>query len=168
MVGFLDVTKFEVGGFKIDKGQVDLIKTCDLVLDELKGQILDKKIILVKKYGKNIPKSNIGDKTATVIFQNLLSNAVKYTGEAGKVVVSIKKSNKGILIIVKDNGSGIPEKAQGHIFTKLYRAENAILMEPSGTGLGLYLVKSLLSKVGGKIWFKSKENVGSTFYVKLK
>jgi two-component system sensor histidine kinase VicK len=68
---------------------------------------------------------------------------------------------------VTDTGMGIPKAAQPQIFTKFYRASNVVRQETTGTGLGLYLVKGLIDALGGKIWFESTENHGSTFYVRL-
>ena len=62
---------------------------------------------------------------------------------------------------------GIPEKAQGRMFEKFFRAENVQTQETDGTGLGLYIVKAIVEGHGGKIWFESKENVGTTFFVEL-
>lgn len=166
--GFLDITKMESSGFAIESGDVNLLEISDSVLAELANQLAEKKITLVKEYGKNIPHLTIGTKTARVIFQNLLSNAVKYTPEGGTVEAKIEKTADGISISVKDNGYGIPNEAKSHIFTKLFRADNIKEKEPSGTGLGLYLLKSLVDKLGGKVWFESEEGQGTTFYVNLK
>lgn len=168
VAGFLDITKMEHSGFVIETGDVDLVQMADSVLGELAKQISDRKIIIIKKYGDNIPHLNIGSKTSRIIFQNLLTNAVRYTPENGTVETLIEKTAAGVSISVKDNGYGIPEEAKSRIFTKLFRADNIKEKEPSGTGLGLYLVKSLVDKLGGKIWFESKEGVGSTFHVNLK
>jgi signal transduction histidine kinase len=81
--------------------------------------------------------------------------------------LTIEKTAEGISIAVKDNGYGIPEDVKSKIFTKLFRADNIREKEPSGTGLGLYLLKSLVDKLGGKVWFESKEGLGSIFYVTL-
>jgi len=166
--GFLDATKVESNGFAIERGDVDLAQISDSVLGELAKQIQDKKLNITKQYGTDVPHLDIGTKTARIILQNLLTNAVKYTPESGAVEVKIEKTPEGVTISVKDNGYGIPEAAKNRIFTKLFRAENAIEKEPSGTGLGLYLLKSLVDKLGGKVWFESKEGAGSTFYVNLK
>jgi signal transduction histidine kinase len=101
-----------------------------------------------------------------MIIQNLLSNAVKYTPENGKVQISFSQHNKKhILLKISDTGFGIPKNQQSKIFTKLFRADNAKLKDAEGTGLGLYIVKSIVDKTGGKVWFESKENKGTTFYV---
>ena len=167
VTGFLDISKIEASGFKNEKGEVDMVKISDSVLDELAGQISDKKIHLEKKYG-DVSLLDIGEKTARVILQNLLTNAVKYTPENGTVEIKIEKNIEGTYISVKDTGYGIPEKDKARIFSKLFRADNIKEKEPSGTGLGLYLLKSLVEKMGGKVWFESKEGTGTTFYVQLK
>jgi len=68
---------------------------------------------------------------------------------------------------VADTGIGIPKDQQTQIFGRLFRAKNAKEKLTEGTGLGLYIVKLSVEKLGGKIWFKSVENVGTTFYVAI-
>jgi len=166
--GFLDIAKMESVGFALGKGDVDLPQISDSVLEELSKQISDKKLTITKQYGTDVTHLDIGTKTARIILQNLLTNAVKYTPDNGAVEVKIEKAAEGISISVKDNGYGIPEEAKKKIFTKLFRANNVMEKEPSGTGLGLYLLKSLVDKLGGKVWFESTEGAGTTFHVNLK
>lgn len=166
VVGFLDITKIESGGFAVEKGDVSMTQISDSVLSEISNQISDKDLNIVRKYEGDI-RADIGDKTARIILQNLITNAVKYTPKKGTVEIKIEKADGSAFISVKDSGYGIPENAKSRIFTKLFRAENIRDKEPSGTGLGLYLVKSLVNKLNGKVWFESEEGVGTTFYVKL-
>lgn len=72
-----------------------------------------------------------------------------------------------ILIKVSDTGYGIPKKDQGRIFEKMYRASNVLGKDQEGTGLGLYMIKSLINQKNGKIWFSSKRGQGTTFYVEI-
>ena len=112
-----------------------------------------------------------------MVFQNLLANAVEYTPEAGTIKLSVSKvsaeggsasGGKGQLsIVVEDTGYGIPKNQQDKIFTKFFRADNVRDKDTDGTGLGLYIVKSIVENSGGKIWFESVENKGTTFYVTL-
>ena len=106
-----------------------------------------------------------------MVVQNILSNAVKYTHEGGKIDVSISLADKNnILLKIDDTGYGIPRNQQDKIFTKLFRADNVRDKDTDGTGLGLYIVKSIVENAGGKIWFKSSSeeaNKGTTFYVLL-
>jgi two-component system sensor histidine kinase VicK len=102
-----------------------------------------------------------------MIIQNLLTNAIKYTPEEGYIVLDITKHYPDVLIKVTDNGFGIPSGQQDRIFSKLYRAENVVARNTEGTGLGLYIVKSILDHAGGRVWFDSEENKGTAFYVSL-
>ncbi len=104
-----------------------------------------------------------------IIVQNLISNAVKYTADAGAIIISlnlknVKSKTKGeLLVTVKDNGCGIPKKQQDKIFTKLFRADNAKAIDNDGNGLGMYLVKSIVDEVKGKIWLSQKKTKGRRF-----
>lgn len=80
---------------------------------------------------------------------------MKYTPNKGTIRLSIKKTQDNILIKISDNGCGIPREQQPRIFTKLFRADNVKKIESVGTGLGLYIVKAVIEKSGGKIWFES-------------
>lgn len=165
--GFLDATKMEASGFVIERGDVDLVQISDSVLRELASQIAEKEISVATHYGDAIPHLSVGTKTARIVLQNLLTNAIKYTPDHGSVVVTIARSNAGVSLAVKDSGYGIPDAVKSRIFTKLFRADNIKEKVPSGTGLGLYLLKMLVDKLGGKVWFESREGVGTTFYVDL-
>lgn len=163
----LNVSRIEVGTFVIDTENVDMLQVAEQSLGELKPMIEKKKLILKKNFANDIGKIKADPKLLKIIFDNLFSNAVKYTIKEGKIDLTIKKENKEILIIVKDNGIGIPQQQQHNIYTKLFRADNARMLDTDGTGLGLYIVKSILDESGGKITFKSEENKGSVFTVSL-
>ncbi|MEY4723691.1 MAG: hypothetical protein RLZZ324_1204, partial [Candidatus Parcubacteria bacterium] len=85
------------------------------------------------------------------------------TPEGGKVRMAIGIEGKEIVTTVSDTGIGIPAAAQGRIFEKLYRADNASKNTSDGTGLGLYIAKSIAEQSGGTLRFTSKENEGTTF-----
>lgn len=99
------------------------------------------------------------------IWQNLISNAIKFTGEKGKIAVSIEKQNDYIVVSVSDNGIGIPEEAIDKIFEKFYQCDTSHSKE--GNGLGLALVKRIVHICGGEITASSKPDCGATFVVKL-
>ena len=102
-----------------------------------------------------------------IVLHNLLSNAAKYTPERGMVVFKTKLEKDRLLFIVRDSGWGIPADEQEKIFSQFYRAENIKTKEAGGIGLGLYMSKLLLKAINGKIWFASRENEGTTFYLSL-
>jgi PAS domain S-box-containing protein len=163
----LNVSRLELGTFMIEPKLTDIRKIADEAINDLENKVLEKKIKITKKYDKRIKEMMLDDKLTMIIFQNLLSNAVKYTPENGKVDLSIAVSGSKLLISVIDNGMGIPKAQQDKIFTKLFRADNVRATDTEGTGLGLYIIKSVVESVGGKIWFESEENKGTKFFVGL-
>jgi PAS domain S-box-containing protein len=113
-----------------------------------------------------IDESLIVDKTNLVkILLNLLKNAVKFT-EAGYVEFGYRlvDNDSSIEFYVKDTGIGIPENSEEEIFKKFRQLEEAHTKKYMGTGIGLSIAKKLVEHLGGKIWFTSKINEGSTFY----
>jgi len=101
------------------------------------------------------------------VFQNLISNSIKYSKENTTIVVGCKQEPKEVTFYVKDGGIGIPKHQQNQIFKKFFRAENVFTVHTDGTGLGLYIVKAIVEAHGGKVWFESEENKGTTFYFSL-
>jgi signal transduction histidine kinase len=163
----LNVSRIDMGVFAIVPEPCDFSEISDSVLAELMPSIKEKNMVIKKDYDKKLGKINADPKLTRILFQNLLSNAVKYTAEKGNIFVSTKKQGDDVLITVKDTGYGIPKKDQPRIFEKLFRADNIRDKETDGTGLGLYIIKSITEQSGGKIWFESEENKGTTFYVRL-
>ena len=99
------------------------------------------------------------------VLQNLLENAVKYTMRGGTVFIKLESAGADIKVTFTDSGIGIPANQQSEIFKRFFRAGNAMRMEPSGSGLALYMVKKIVEQHGGKVGFESAEGKGSTFYV---
>jgi PAS domain S-box-containing protein len=165
--GLLNVSRIDMGTFAIEPEKIDPIVIFDSVLGELEPLIVSKKLKITKTYKTVDAFLNTDKKLLRIVVQNLLSNAVKYTDEKGKVEVSVKKTKTNFEFIVQDSGMGIPKNQQGKIFSKLFRAENAVASVADGTGLGLYVTKAVVEQLGGKITFKSTENKGTTFFFNL-
>ena len=159
---------------RIDQGSLALIYedvALDKVIDEtIIGNLIlaeSRKVKLNVKMDKDLPKICSDKRRVLVVLDNLISNAIKYTKEGGKVEVLAQKNKDSILISIKDNGVGIPKSQQGNIYQKFFRSDNAIKNQTEGTGLGLYIAKNIVEQSGGKIWFESEENVGTTFWFTL-
>src|SRR3989344_2349687 len=164
----LDVSRLELGTFIFESKPTDIVKLAQSVIDEQKLQIYDKKIKFLPSFANNIPAVHVDPKLLRMVIQNLLINAVKYTPDGGKITTSIfLDDSNSVLFKISDTGYGIPENQQYKIFTKLFRADNVIGKDTEGTGLGLYIAKSIVEQAKGKIWFESNENIGTTFYVSL-
>ena len=159
----LNVSRLELGTFMIEPKPTKIADICESVLNESLVNITRKKIKIVRDYEKDLPVVDVDPKLTRIIAQNLISNAIKYTPDGGQVTVRLKKDKKNFLMIVSDNGYGIPDSQKDKIFDKLFRADNIKTKDVEGTGLGLYLVKSILDSSGGNVSFKSEENKGSEF-----
>ncbi|MEX2054985.1 MAG: ATP-binding protein, partial [Candidatus Andersenbacteria bacterium] len=114
-----------------------------------------------------------------LIIENLLDNAIKYTPARGTITLDLGCANsriktkgsplicQNLAIAISDTGYGIPRRQRHNIFKKLFRAENIKTLDTDGTGLGLYIVKSIVDYCGGTIRFTSQEKKGTTFRVML-
>jgi two-component system sensor histidine kinase VicK len=98
---------------------------------------------------------------------NLISNALKFTRDHGIVDVSIKEEDDTILLTVSDNGVGIPEAHHDSLFDKFTSARRTGLHGEASHGLGMSIIKSIIDWHHGQIWFESKENEGTTFFIRL-
>ena len=164
----LNITRIESGTIAVTPKLLQMDKVVEEVLKEVTLMAADKSIDLSMRIET---KANMNVKTDTLILKeiitNLISNAIKYTPDEGNVIVSIRGRAHDIQVSVIDTGWGIPKYAQDQIFSKFFRAHNIVKRETTGTGLGLYLVKGLLDRLGGKIWFESEEGMGTTFTFSL-
>lgn len=171
----LNVSRLELGIFVVDPKKIDIIKIVNGVIDESGRQILDHKLVVVRKFKKDVIKLLADKNLLRIVVQNLIANAIKYTPDKGNIKVSISLvGKKKVRIEVSDTGYGIPKNQQANVFTKFFRAENVVEKNTQGTGLGLYIVKMIVEHSGGKIWFKSPvsrmrfgKNKGTSFYVEF-
>jgi signal transduction histidine kinase len=166
---FLNVSRIEMNSMIFATEETNLANLLDDVIAEQKQKIIDNKIELTVNCDKDMPKLFIDLRKVRMVFQNLLSNAIKYTPTNGKITIQTKTEpdKKQVLISFSDTGYGIPADEKDKIFTKLFRAKNVLEMSTDGTGLGLYVAKNILDNSGGKIWFESEENKGTTFFLTL-
>jgi len=98
-----------------------------------------------------------------LVWTNLLSNAIKYTESGGIVAVALKQADDHLVATVRDTGIGIPPEDQERIFEEFYRANNAKMACPVGSGVGLAIVQRIVENYGGNIWVESEEGLGSKF-----
>lgn len=161
----LNVTRIEEGRYLYRPILLDIKSIVQSLVNLYKEEAEKKKIkIEFKKPEKSLPRLMLDKEKITLAIQNLLENAIRYTPRGGQVKVSLKHVKKEVEFSVKDTGVGIPRDQQGNIFTKFFRGANVLRMETEGSGLGLFIAKNVIEAHGGKIWFESEENVGTTFY----
>ena len=165
----LDFNKLDAGKIVIEKHEFNLKILLNSALNMTEQRAKEKQLALLYTEDSILPEIVNGDeKRIRQIILNLISNALKYTN-SGSVSIRVKHSlpiKDYFYIEVEDTGAGIAEENFGKIFepfTQLHLHKTYI----EGTGLGLFIVKTVIERMGGIVWVSSKLNVGSTFYIML-
>lgn len=113
---------------------------------------------------KTLPAVKIDPEKISLALGNLIDNALAYTPPEGKITVILENFGDCAKVSVKDTGIGIPRDSMDKLFTRFFRAKNAVSVKTEGSGLGLYIAKNIIMMHGGEIWAESKESEGTTFY----
>lgn len=165
----LDISKIESGKETLDLREYSLGSIAMELSSIIEARIADRPIKLIMEVDTNIPSKLYGD--STKLFQvllNILTNSVKYT-EVGKIKLTVtgdaKDDEVTLHFKVSDTGYGIKKEDYDKLFEKFSRLETATQNEIEGTGLGLVITKKYVDLMGGKIWFESEYEVGTTFFV---
>lgn len=114
-----------------------------------------------------LPDLAFDEDKITLVLDNLLDNALKYTEPGGGITLRAAREDSRVRIEVRDTGIGIPKAQLHRVFTKFFRADNAIRLHTSGTGLGLYVAKNIIERHDGAVEVTSAEGEGSTFSLTL-
>lgn len=148
--------------------KADIVDLIDQILFDFTGESHKKGVeIIFLKNKEGIPEIPFDLDKISVVVQNLIENAIKYSNRGAHVTISVHKKENYLEVSVKDTGIGIPIIEQEHIFEKFFRATNAQKKDNIGSGLGLFTTKNIVEKHGGKLWFTSIPNEGSTFSFSL-
>ena len=164
----IDVAKLREGVFQLDPISFQLSEMVREIMQTLNLTAQEKGISLHINMDPDIPQFLVGDvKRLEQILINLINNAIKFTYEGEVRVVIQKSSDEGtgcaINFLVMDSGMGIPEKQLGNIFNRLTQGDPDVERNFGGTGLGLYICKSLVEQMGGTIWVENRKEGGATF-----
>ena len=164
----LNVSQMSEHGLKFDMVKQSITELSTKIYNVYK-QIADKKDVdLILTIAEDVPDISIDKKQMGMAISNFIDNAIKYTDSGGKVEVSIKKANDNkIILTVSDTGIGIPSTQIDNLFSKFFRANNAKLLETDGSGLGLYIAKSIVEEHGGNVKVNSVLNKGTEFSIIL-
>jgi signal transduction histidine kinase len=168
-----DISRIEAGQLQLHFSNVSLVEITDEVERTFKKQIEEKDQTLDVQLPENLSPMWCDNTRVIQILTNLVSNATKYTPEGGELVIRAEQvSNEWdpegveqvIHIAVRDTGIGIGQDDQNKIFQQFFRSEDTKVREAIGTGLGLSITKRLVEMQGGRIWFESELENGTTFH----
>jgi signal transduction histidine kinase len=163
----LTVSRIEQGKFPLRKEKIFLADLIKKIIKEMEIFAKASNVEIKFKTEKDLPKILADPAQLKLAIENLLDNAIRYIKGKGKVEIKLEKRNKNLYLEIKDNGVGIPQEDQKYVFQKFFRSGNVLRQQTEGSGLGLYITKSIIEKSGGKINFKSQEGIGSTFWLTL-
>jgi PAS domain S-box-containing protein len=160
---FLSLDKLTQGKIEVKIEEIDLKIFSEEIIEEMKNILKQGQFINFTYTGETIIYQD--KRILKNIYLNLISNAIKYSPEDKSIQLNIDVTKKKVVMKVEDDGIGIPEDEQGNIFTKFFRAKNALNEE--GTGLGLSIVKRYLELLDGTINFTSRADQGTLFIVQF-
>lgn len=163
----LNVNKIEREQMSVFPQPSDYLPIVAKVIEDLKAQAVQKSIVLNYTPPSSLPKVLADPIRTPEVLINLVVNAINYTNAGGSVTISLQETPNEIITTVADTGIGIPKEAISHLFNKFFRVSNITQQASKGTGLGLYISKSIVEKLGGKIWVESETGKGSKFIFTL-
>jgi signal transduction histidine kinase len=171
ITNLIDITKYDSGFLKLSPGNHDIVRIVEDITLSIVKYAGNKGITVL--FDTDVEEKVIACDPNMIerIMLNLLSNAIKFTDNGGKVIVCItdmKNDKQGrILISVKDSGIGVPEKNLEEIFDRFTQVDSSLTRNNEGSGIGLSLVKSLVTAHKGTISVKSELGIGTEFIVEL-
>ena len=161
---FLDISKIEAGSFALKMSSVNLAdvvqESAALLVQRAAGRV---EIALPAA----LPAIKGDKERLRRVAVNLLDNALKYGGTQGKIIVTGRDAGSEVVIGVHDHGPGIPKEAIEKLFKKFNRGNDEIAIKTRGSGLGLFIAKSLIDAHKGKIWVESEPGNGATFFFSI-
>jgi PAS domain S-box-containing protein len=161
----LDASRLQASTFKLELSYVQVDKLAEKVMEEFRVQSTEHMFTL--DFPADFPAVQGDTERLRQVLANLLSNAIKYSPRGGLIRTGGWADDDWIYVYVADEGIGIPQSEQEHIFERFYRVESPLSRRTEGTGLGLYLCKEVIEAHGGKIWVQSEPGKGAKFIFKL-
>ena len=163
----LSISRIRSNQTKFKMCDVEIENLISHVIEQLKPNAEHKKITLENiAPSSKLPKICADSMRLEQALYNIVDNAIKFT-DHGKVTISTELKDKYLLVKIKDTGRGISHQDKEKLFQPFFRGKNILELEKEGTGLGLYIVKTIIEKHKGRIWVDSKVGEGSTFNITL-
>ncbi|MFC1598195.1 ATP-binding protein [Patescibacteria group bacterium] len=164
----LDVTKIETDEFKYKFIAADPLELIEEICADFEHNAEEAGLKLtVEKPAQALPRIQADVEKLKMALRNIIDNGIKYTPKGGTVTISFEQRTEFVDINVSDTGVGIPKVEQERIFTKFYRGSNIQQIQADGSGLGLFIVREIVSGHEGSVTFESEEGKGTTFTVSI-
>ncbi|MDR1137656.1 MAG: two-component sensor histidine kinase, partial [Synergistaceae bacterium] len=160
-----NLTRVESDNLKLDKTATDLSELAKKTLSNFEADISEKSLVI--SIEGNCPAIQADRSRIQQVLSNLLSNAVKFTPANGTIRIALSDTADAVLMAVEDNGIGIPRDELPLIFERFYRVDKSRGRLSGGSGIGLAVVKSIISAHGGKVEVESSLGKGSRFHITL-
>ena len=164
-----DISRLEMDNIRLNLETLNLSELIQKVATSFEHDLSIQGHKLALKIPDNLPLVLADRDRMTQVLINLLGNAIKYTPNNGEIEVTadFQPQRQAVKVTIKDSGLGIEAEEQKQIFSKFFRSDDSDVRARPGTGLGLYITKSLIDKQNGRIWFESKYGKGTAFYFTL-
>lgn len=164
----LNIARIERGDMEIFIEKLNISKLVRDNVEQHKSMAAQKQQILSYNADTDSNVYSPADAASIVeVLNNLVGNAMKYNGKGGQIVVNLTTNDKEVRIEVADDGPGVPDDLRERLFTKFYRAERSLISGTRGTGLGLFISKTIIELQNGKIGIEPDKGTGSAFYFTL-
>lgn len=163
----LDVSRIDGERGRELKESVNLIKLIDASIHSLKSEAGKRHVKIIFHHPDTVPSIIVPPKHLYEALENLVSNGIKYNKPEGTLTLALDVTPQSLVLTVIDTGIGIVKEDQPKIFSKFFRASNAVRKETEGSGLGLSVVKSYMEECQATIRFESEENVGTSFFIEF-
>jgi signal transduction histidine kinase len=160
-----NLAKVESNNLKLDKTQINLLDLSGKMIGNFETELKNKNLNFAVIGG--CPDILADKDRINQVLMNLISNAVKYTPDGGEIRITISETEDSAVFSIEDNGTGIPEEEVPHIFERFYRADKSRNRMTGGSGIGLAIVKSIVTAHGGSVDVQSRLGKGSCFMITL-
>ncbi len=164
----LELARLDEGRSSYTMERQSIVPIAISAVEQFKKAATYKKIIFTAHLPRQpLPDLILDHEKITIVLENILDNAIKYTPPKGSIDFSLSFEEDKAVIRVKDTGIGVPRDQKKSLFTKFFRANNALLVHTEGTGLGLYVTKRIIEGHGGTIRIESVEKQGTEITIEL-
>lgn len=160
----LDMSRIEAGALRLEVDWHDLAEVLGALLRRMERRLQTHPIAVALP--ADLPLIPANAMLIEQVFANLLENALMYTPDGTPISISARQDGAAVVVVVADEGPGIPAEQREQVFTKFYRGTTAA-GKPSGSGLGLAICKGIVEAHGGRIWVESRSGGGVAFVFRL-